>query len=468
VSLFKQILLSLIVLGAACGIWYAYQNPQVVSLARETVGIEPQAEHDLGQGEHEAGTPGGPRGRGSGIAGVRGPGGAINVIVGSVAADRSEARLTALGTAKAVRAVTVFPQVTGIVEEIAFTPGEAVGAGQVLVRLDEAEQQIAVERAKVGLEEAQKTRERARRLSESRTITAVNLEEAETAARMAEIELRSAELALSRREIRAPFAGVTGLTDLAIGDLVSNATEIVSLADLTSVVVGFEVPESWAGRASVGQTISATAPGLPGSRFQGEIRAVDNRLDATSRTLGVEALLSNPRREVRPGMSLTVELTSRGEERLSVPSLAVQWDRAGAFVWKVDGDSVTRVPVEVMRRGSGFVLVDAELQDGDQVVVEGIQRLREGAEVALVDGPGLPPRAAEADEPSRGSDEAGRAAEEAETPAGAPGDAETAPEAAEEPGGRLGEVSRADDSAAARPNASAPPQPRRRPDRGRS
>jgi len=424
VSLFKQIILSLVVLGAAYGGWYVYQNPQLVSLARETVGVEPQAEGGRGG-------PGGPSVRGAGIAGVRGPGGATNVVAATVEADNSAERLTALGSAKAVRAVAIFPQVTGMVEEIAFAPGEAVEEGQVLVRLEDDEQEIAVERAKVSLEEAGKALERARRLAQSKTITAVTMDEAETATRMAEIELRSAEIALARRQIRAPFAGVTGLTDISVGDLVSSSTEIVDLADLSALVVGFEVPERWAGRLSAGDAIGATAPGLPGSVFEGTIRAVDNRLDAASRTLGAEALLANPRRELKPGMSIAVEITSPGEERLSVPSLALQWDRGGAFVWKIEGDAVARVPVQVLRRGSGFVLVEAELKDGDEVVVEGIQRLREGAEVARVDGPGQP-------------------AEEAEEPQGA------------------AEVSRAAEEAEAEPDATAPPQPRQRPGRGRS
>jgi RND family efflux transporter MFP subunit len=458
VSLFKQILLSLVVLGAAYGGWYVYENPQVVSLARETVGMEPQARRGPDN-------PGGPAGRGHGIAGVRGPGGAINVIAGPVEADRSEARLTALGSAKAVRAVTIFPQVTGIVEEIAFTPGEAVEEGQVLVRLEDAEQTVAVERAKVSLEEAQRALERARRLSQSNNISAVALDESETAARMAEIELRSAEIALSRRQIRAPFAGIAGLTDLSIGDLVSNSTEIVRLADLSSVIVGFEVSESWAGRVAAGSAITATAPSLPGSRFQGQIRAVDNRLDATSRTLSVEAVLRNPRRELRPGMSLTVQLTSPGEERLSVPSLAVQWDRGGAFVWKIEDDAVTRVPVEVVRRGSGFVLIQAELEAGDSVVVEGIQRLREGANVARVEEPGQPAPVAEEPRPAPDGAGSGDARDGTELPpeaagASAAADETEAPRAQNEPDAAV--------EPAETPQAEAPPQPRQRPDRGRS
>jgi RND family efflux transporter MFP subunit len=378
VSILKQILLSLVVLGAAYGGWYVYQNPQIVSLARETPGDQAEAERGHG----------GPSGRAGRIAGVRGPGGAINVVAAPVEVDHTAARLTALGSAKAVRSVKIFPQVTGIIEEITFTPGEAVAEGQVLVRVEDDEQEVAVERARVSLEETGKALDRARRLSESKTITAVTLDEAETAAKMAEIELRSAEIALSRRQIRAPFDGITGLTDLSVGDLVSNSTEIVSLADLSAVVVGFEVPERWAGEIEAGSPIVATAPGLPGSRFEGSIRAMDNRLDAASRTLRVEALLNNPRRELKPGMSIIVELTSPGEERLSVPSLALQWDRSGAFVWKLDGDAVTRVGVSVLRRGSGFVLVAGELESGDEVVIEGIQRLREGAQVTRVGGPG--------------------------------------------------------------------------------
>jgi len=326
----------------------------------------------------------GARGGGRGIAGLGGPGGSVNVITAKVSSDDGGATVTSLGTAKAARSVAVTPQVTGIVAEVEFRPGTRVEAGSVLVRLEDDEQQVAVDRARVALTQAQDTLERSRTLASSKTISNVALTEAETAVQMAEIEVRSAQVDLDRRTVKAPFAGIAGLTDVVPGNLVTTSAEIVRIEDVSTIKVGFEVPERWTGRIVPGLPISATAEGVPGQDFAGEVTAVDSRVDETTRTLRMEATLGNEDGLIRPGMAVVVRIDFDNQEQLSVPSLALQWDRRGSFVWHFADDKVTRVPVTVLSRRSGAVVVKAALSPGDAVVVEGVQRLREGATATLV------------------------------------------------------------------------------------
>jgi hypothetical protein len=91
-------------------------------------------------------------------------------------------------------------------------------------------------------------------------------------------------------------------------------------------------------------------------------------------------------------MALSVAMVFPGQMRPVVPSLAVQYDRSGAYVWKVEGNVVRRVGIDIVGRRSGTVVVVADLQPGDFVVSEGLQRLREGSRVSLV-GDGSPPPA---------------------------------------------------------------------------
>jgi multidrug efflux pump subunit AcrA (membrane-fusion protein) len=84
-------------------------------------------------------------------------------------------------------------------------------------------------------------------------------------------------------------------------------------------------------------------------------------------------------------MALNVLLALPSASELSVPTLAVQWDRDGSFVWKAVDDVARRTEVAIVRRKSGFVTVEGDLSPGDRVVVEGVQRLREGARLAEVD-----------------------------------------------------------------------------------
>jgi RND family efflux transporter MFP subunit len=165
---------------------------------------------------------------------------------------------------------------------------------------------------------------------------------------------------------------------------VSSTTEIVSLDDLSAVRVGFEVAERWSGRVHRGLDMRAVVPGLPGSAFAGAVTAIDSRIDSASRTLRLEATIDDEGQALKPGMSVKVEIAFASEERLVVPSLAVQWDRGGSFIWKLDGDTVRRADVTIVRRLSGAAIVAGDVDAGDRVVVEGVQRLRDGATVAIL------------------------------------------------------------------------------------
>ena len=368
-TLYRQVALSLVLVAVVAVGWYAYSNPSTVRVERESAG----ARNGAGQG-------GGNR-----IPGLIGRGGGVNVITQAVELDPGGETVIALGTAKAARSVTVYPQVTGIATDILFRPGEAVDQGAPLLRMEDDEQRVAADRARVALRQAEATLERSRTLAQSRTISDAALLEAETAAQLAEIEVRSAEIALQRRTITAPFAGVTGLTDISVGDLVTQSTAITRLDDLSTVRVGFEVPERWAGRIERGHPITAMAQGVAGSEFSGRISGIDNRIDETTRTLRLEAELANEGRELRAGMAITVSLRFETDQELAVPSLSVQWDRRGSHVWKVVDGAGRRADVAIVRRESGTVIVRGDVEAGDRVVVEGVQRLRDGAVVTEVD-----------------------------------------------------------------------------------
>jgi RND family efflux transporter MFP subunit len=149
--------------------------------------------------------------------------------------------------------------------------------------------------------------------------------------------------------------------------------------------VDFEIPERWSGLVRQGQQITATAQALPGSQFSGKISGVDTRVDATTRTLRLQADLANYAGLLKTGMAIMVSLEFEANQELAVPNLAVQWDRRGSFVWKIVDGAVRRSDVAIIRRQSGIVVLKGEVAAGDRVVVEGLLRLREGAKVTEVD-----------------------------------------------------------------------------------
>jgi RND family efflux transporter MFP subunit len=385
----RQIILSLLVVAVAGGAWYLYRAGGLGGAA--TVAV-PAGQPAGGQ------TPGGER-SGGGLGG-----GPARVVTAPVEIDNAGDTVRAIGTLVAAQSVTLFPEVTGTVAEIAFKPGSAVKAGDALVRLEDADQQVEVERATIARDDARAALERSEKLLASKTVTAVAVSDARSALQKAEIDLKIARLALAKRTVSAPFAGVIGLTDLSVGDLVTPTKAIATLDDMSTVTVAFVVPERVSAKVAVGDAVTAISSALPDQTFAGKVSAIDNRVDEASRTLKVEAQLPNDADVLKAGMSVVVLLSFPGEARPMVPSLAVQWDRSGSFVWKVAGDRAQRVPVRIITRNSGSVTVAGELKQGDPVVVEGVQRVRDGGKVAATTTEAIPPPAATSAAPRAGSD----------------------------------------------------------------
>lgn len=308
--------------------------------------------------------------------------GAAPVVLAPVAIETAETRIRAVGTGQAVQAVTLHPEAAGTVREILFGPGDRVEAGDVLVRLDEEDQRLAVDLARSELANAQRSLDRFEQLRPSGAASAIELDAARTALVTARNRLATAELALTRRVVRAPFAGVVGLTDAEIGSLVTTSTPLTTLDDRSSLLVTFELPERYAGRIASGQPVVATTAAFANERFHGVVHAVDSRIGTTTRTLTVQTRIPNPDDRLRPGMAFAVMLEFGGLEYPAVPGLAIQWDNRGSFVWRIAEGTARRVPVTIVERRDGVALVEGDLAAGERVVVEGVQRMRDGVAVA--------------------------------------------------------------------------------------
>jgi RND family efflux transporter MFP subunit len=289
-----------------------------------------------------------------------------------------------LGSGLAQRSVTLFPQVEGEVKRVLFRTGQEVRAGQLLLQLDDRAQRLAVDLAAARLETAALLAKRFESARGTGAIPEIEVEEAVAARRSAEIELAQARRTLDELKVQAPFTGVVGIPAVERGDRVSPSTAITTLDDRRNLVVAFSVPEAYLGRLQPGQTVQATSPAYPGEPVTGTVSEIDSRVDTVLRTVRVRATLPNTDDKLRPGMSFQIRLLLPGQARISVPELALQFDRDGPFVWAVRDGKTEPVPARVLLRAGGRVLIDSELRAGEPVVVEGVQRVRKGRAVRVV------------------------------------------------------------------------------------
>jgi len=378
-SAWKQLLFSLVILAVAVAAWANFFPGARDILAARNLGW-------LVVFGEQGGGKGAGNGQGGGQGG-RPAGQPANVVTMPATLATINDRLQAIGTGRARASVTVTPYDSGRLIEVLVQSGADVAAGDVIARLDSEGEEIAVDRARIARVDAAAKLERIKALLSSNAATSVQVSDAETVLRNAELALRDAELALARRSVVAPIAGVVGILPVETGNYVTTQTTVATIDDRSTIVVDFWVPERYATAVKVGATLTASLVARPSGVFDGTVSAVDNRLDEQSRTLRVQAGIANPDDSLRAGMSFQVTMKFPGDTYPAVSPLAIQWGTDGAFVWVVRDGKAKRTPVRIVQRNTENVLVDAPIGEGEMVVTEGVQNVREGSDVLVAGQP---------------------------------------------------------------------------------
>lgn len=319
---------------------------------------------------------------------------AVEIVPHTVAFRADRTRIEAVGTARARRAAVIFPETGGEVTEVAFEAGDRVRTGDTLVTLDDREERLALARARVAVRDAELQLERFTKLEAPSAIARSQVDDARIALENARIDQRLAEVALADRTVRAPFDGYVGLTDIDPGARITPATEITRLDDRAVLYVDFDAPEQVFGRIAVGDTIAMTPFSDPDRAVDAAVERVDSRIDTDTRTFTVRARVDNPADAFRPGMSFQVNFELPGRRYPAIPEAAIVWGGDGAYLWAVRDGTATRVPLTIISRQDGLVLVRAPLAEGSSIVAEGVQKVREGTAVTERYAGGVPPATA--------------------------------------------------------------------------
>jgi membrane fusion protein (multidrug efflux system) len=306
---------------------------------------------------------------------------AVPVIVKPVAFARNAIRIEAIGTARAKKFVTLFPETAGEIMSFKLNAGDHVKKGQVILELDPKNAKLTKRMAETRLVEAKRLLSRSKQLRNQRVNSKANVQDALSVVERAEVELAQAREALVDRTIRAPFDGIVGIPKAEEGERVTPAMPIITIDNRKTLVVEFEIAERYLSTLSIGQKVSAKTPSSPDKDIEGTIESLDSRVDPISRSIRVRAAFANLNDTLRPGASFFVNLSLPGKKYPQVPQLALQWESGKSFVWRVKKRKAQKVLVRAINRLSTTVLVEGELSAGDLVVVEGVHRLRPGRKV---------------------------------------------------------------------------------------
>jgi len=344
------------------------------------------------------------------------PGGPAPASVLTLQPQRVELSTELAGRTVAYQTAEVRPQVNGIVKMRAFTEGSDVKAGQVLYQIDAASYQAALDSAKATLAKAEATAATAKlkagRYDELAGIDAVSkqlrddarvaLQQAQADVEAARAAVHTAQIDLDRTRVSAPIAGRIGRSAVTPGALVTanQSTAMATLQQLDPIYV--DVTQTSAEllrlqRQLADGTLQRDAAGQARVKLlleDGTTYALDGKLqfselqvDPTSGSVTLRAQFPNPKRQLLPGMYVRAQVQS-GVQAASilVPQTAVSRDAKGnatAMVVGKDGKAEAR-QLQTGAVVNGQWLVTAGLAAGDQLIVDGLQRLRPGAPVQPV------------------------------------------------------------------------------------
>ncbi len=363
---------------------------------------------------------GAPGGQKPGVsAGQKAPGGPRKALefpveVETVAAQRVEYAVRAVGSVEAFEQVEVTARVAGAVEKLDFVEGDRVKAGQVLVEIEPRRFQIAVESARASLARAQaetaETQAALERRIEANAKSAglVKAEEiesmrtrvaAQTAAEAAaQSQLHLAELNLRDAFVRAPIAGVIETRVVRTGQYVQPGTPVATLLRREPLLLRFQVPELDVARVAPDHVAQFTVrPEEPPMRAV--ITHVAQAADEATRMVAVTARVDDPRAgQLRPGAfaQVTVPIETRDDAPV-IPQTAVRPSERGFVAFVVEEGVAKERRLELgLRTLDGRVEVKAGLAVGDALVIRGTEALSDGAKVKLGAAPGEAPAPAAA------------------------------------------------------------------------
>ncbi len=310
------------------------------------------------------------------------------------------------GTVTALKEVDLHSEVNGYVTGIFFEEGSHVTKGQKLYEIDRSiyranydQAKASVDIAQANLDKAQRDYDRYKNLSEQDAIAQQTLDDANTALQNAKLQLVSAKANLLKANtdlnysvISAPFSGTIGISNVKQGTYINTGQTVLNTISTDNpMAVDIQVDEKNLGRflaleknkpAKNDSTFRIVLPDNSLYPNDGKIEAIDRAIDPQTGTIKVRLVYPNLSGNLRAGMSCIVKvLNNVSGNRMVIPYKSVQEQMSEYYVYVIDNQKVHQTKVDLGQVVGANVVVNNGLKDGQQIVVDGIQNLREGTPV---------------------------------------------------------------------------------------
>ena len=328
---------------------------------------------------------------------------AVRVTISPVEKTDFPVYLTGLGTVQGFNTVLVRTRIDGQIDKVAFTEGQLVNQGDLLVEIDPRPFQAALDQAKAkkqqdeaNLANANLDLQRYTKLGEFATKQQTDTQRSTVQQLTAQIAaddaaISNAQTQLDYTQVKSPISGVAGLRQVDIGNIVNASTQtgIVTIAQIEPISVIFTAPEEqlpYINEAQATAPLKVIAITTDGKKplAEGKLSVVNNQVDSTSGTIRLKGVFDNKNHALWPGQSVSTRLLVRTlKDATVVPDDAIQHGTDGLYAYAVNQDNKAELhKVKVSQSIDGRSVVDDGLSPGQQVITAGQYKVSPGTLVS--------------------------------------------------------------------------------------
>jgi len=320
----------------------------------------------------------------------------INVRVQAAAKKQIRPYIETTGTLKADEEVIVSSEVDGIVKSIKVDEGSAVGRGTLLAEINQVDYVLDEKRADAALKQAQANLanvkaeyQRKEALFKEELLTKQQFDDISTRVTLAEADLSRAKSfldtsreRLSRTKIYSPLNGMVKEKRVSVGDFVRTGSPLFQLIKVNLLKLNFTISEKDIGSLKTGQDVVFTVDSFPDKKFKGKVTLLYPNVEERTRTLQVEAVVSNANHLLKPGLFARITIyTGALNDAVVVPLTALMYDNSTISIFVVEGNAAHERKVKTGGKYGEDIEITEGLKEKEQVVVVGQNNLSEGVKV---------------------------------------------------------------------------------------
>jgi len=308
--------------------------------------------------------------------------------------------IDSVGTLRAVKGADLSLEVSGVVDALSFNSGDDVKEGAVLLKLRSDDDAAKLDSLQATAELSELTYQRDLKQFKIQAVSQATLDTDVANLKNAKAQVAQQQAILDKKTLRAPFAGHLGIRAVDLGQYLGAGTTIVTLQALDPIYLDFFVPQQAIDQLRLGQAVTVRVDAFKDQTFDGEISAINPKIDTSTRNVQVRATLKNPDRKLLPGMYAIVAIaTGAPANYITLPQTAITYNPYGDTVYVVDSKAAQAggKPQQIARqtfvttgptRGDQVAVLKG-VNEGETIVTAGQIKLHNGSPV-LIDNSILP------------------------------------------------------------------------------